>query len=110
MPCRSDGYEISESESHQISSEELKKIDFLEAALCATIREFEAHDLSLDYIDYKEAGITKKQLVDWFRQHKKKDDERIKNEAKKLAKLKKSAEEKAKKLLTAEERKILGLK
>lgn len=133
MPCRAPDYllpsEIEEASRDEKQrrlkakqrrlKEEQKKFSFLEAALCATIRAFaaaeneadeiEVVDETLNCIDYEEAGITKKQLMDWFIKHKKKDDKRKSKNEKKFA-LKKSAEEKVRKLLTAEERKILGLK
>lgn len=123
MPCISEPYE---SESYQPIgvlriareraererhiSEELKKIDFLEAALCAALRglEYESGNKMYLRIDFKEAGIEQTKLMDWYKVHKKKDAKRLEREKKQ--RLKKSALEKVNKLLTSEERKSLGLK
>jgi hypothetical protein len=114
MPCRDPDYLLpSEQEAINASrKKEEKKLAFLEAALCAALRglECESGDEMYLHIDFKEAGIEQKELMDWYKVHKKKDAERLKREKEKEQRLKKSALEKVNKLLTSEERKILGLK
>mgnify|MGYP003340976871 FL=1 len=77
MPCR-DYYDDHPNAYYESTSIGLKKqISFAESALCQTLNAFErvlkefgehADELStdpMDYIDYKQAGITRKELEEW---------------------------------------------
>lgn len=112
MPCRDPDYLLpSELEAINASQKkEEKKLAFLEAALCAALRglEYELGNRMYLPIDFKEAGIEQKELMAWYKVHKKKDAERLERE--KEQRIKNSALEKVNKLLTSEERKSLGLK
>ena len=46
----------------------------LEAMLCSVIRAAPA--MIFDVIDYKEAGVTRKELEGWWNEHRRKDEER----------------------------------
>lgn len=106
-----------------------RKLSFAESALCAVLRAIEnaGMDINQPYkstslgspmVDWKDAGITSKELADWFERHKKADafirEKKAKEEAAKLAKEKKQQEREAKKQkalekLTLEERQLLGV-
>ena len=97
-----------------------KQISFAESALCLTLRMFQEfmegvkHDYDdraktnpLDIMgdeDFADAGITRKELEKWWKNHKKLDAKH--REAERLKKLKESALAK----LTDEEKKVLGVK
>lgn len=82
MPCR-DYYDDHPQEYFRdVRESELKKrIAFAESALCQTLAALEKATLGndtvqadpLDYIDYKEAGITRGELEKWWTEHKKRD-------------------------------------
>ena len=101
MPCMSYGDEDSVRE-RTLSLQN----KFLKAALCAAMKVIELHS-SVDVIDYKEGGFSKRRLLRWWENHKREDKERKEREEleKNRNKLKKSALEK----LTPEERSALGL-
>lgn len=91
-----------------------KQISFAESALCAALGTIEAmliRQASGDFgyrdvyeaIDYKEAGITEKELREWHKKHKELDK---KHRAEEQKRLKASALAK----LTEEEKKALGVK
>ena len=84
-----------------------EKISFLEAALCATLEAFELETgmSVLDWIDYKEAGITRNQLDRWWKLHQNLDKNRKEEEKKRTEKLIKQALGK----LSKEEKKALNL-
>lgn len=118
MPCRDDGWPENNS-AYEVTRDRLNR---REAMLCAVLRTIEAMPTQgsspaenlmefLDQVDWREAGVRKHQLVQWWEQHKEKDNARLAAEAKKRerARLKAEAEAKAKALLTPEERKILGI-
>lgn len=105
MPCR-DYYDDHPEQAFRdlIEPEYKKKIAFLESALCGAMNALEKHNLeTYKVIDFKEAGITPKELKTWYKEHQKQDSIRKAEEAKK--KIKENALAK----LTAEEKEILGL-
>ncbi len=110
MPCR-DYYDENPSAYYKDTIEGLRKqVSFAESALCAALRHIEsAYDADpVQYVDCKSAGIKPKELKEWYVNHKALDEKhraeeearaqahRIRNQA--LAKL------------TAEEKKVLGVK
>ena len=108
MPCR-DYYDDHPEEYYADTIKYLRKqVSFAESALCATLAALEhtndegsvAPDF-YDSIDYKAAGITKKELQVWHKKHK--DLDAIKKEQQK------SLKDQALAKLTKEERKVLGL-
>lgn len=117
MPCR-DYYDDHPNQYFKdVTEPALKKqIAFAESALCQTLADFERFlhcvrhmvpELSLhplDHINYTEAGITREELEQWWKQHKVLDAKN--REAERLKKLRESALAK----LTKEERKVLGIK
>ena len=120
MPCRDYYDDHPEKYFKDVTEPALKKqIAFAESALCQTLADFErvltalheAHpdiyELSpkpLDHINYTGAGITRKELERWWKQHKKLDAKH--REAERLKKIRETALNK----LTEEERKALGIK
>lgn len=120
MPCRDYYDDHPEKYFKDVTEPALKKqIAFAESALCQTLADFErvltalheAHpdiyELSpkpLDHINYTEAGITRKELEQWWKQHKKLDAKH--REAERLKKLRASALSK----LSEEERNVLGVR
>jgi hypothetical protein len=90
-------------------------VSFAESALCAALAALEHVDTLVetvspkkgdfyDWLNFKEAGITKAQLVKWHKNHKKLDAQH--REQERLKKIKETALAK----LTDEERNALGLK
>lgn len=72
MPCR-DPFEEEDRRRNENS--------FLTAALCATLTFLEDRFVNpFDYLDYKEAGITRRQLEGWWTEHKRQDELRRKRE------------------------------
>ena len=65
---------------------------------------YELSPKPLDHINYAEAGITRKELERWWKQHKKLDTQH--REAERLKKIRESALSK----LSEEERKVLGVR
>ena len=110
MPCR-DYYDDHPGAYYADTIKGLQKqVSFAESALCAALRTIEG-DYGIDpadVIDCKDAGIKTKELSDWFKAHKELDAKHRAQEAekKRVAELKKSALSK----LTAEEKKVLGVK
>lgn len=128
MPCR-DYYDDHPQEYYgaKLSSaedeiEKLKKqISFAESALCAALKAMESMERGMStggaidifrWFDFKDAGITKKQLVAWQNKHRALDEkhrrlEKERLEAKRLADEEKKREEKliasARSKLTQEE-------
>jgi PAS domain-containing protein len=109
MPCRDDW-------SDRIPREETRHgmtISDFEAALCGILTAAQQgiligrDDALLDLVDWQEAGVTRKKVNAWWRQHQKEDEQRRAREAaeQRKAQLKESALSK----LTAEERAALGL-
>lgn len=113
MPCLS--YEpISDSVANTLNKaeQEVKKAtrerNNFEAALCAVLSVCESENINvIDMIDYAEAGITKKQVESWWKNHKAKDAKR--REAEREAKRKEELKQKALKKLSPAERKALGI-
>jgi uncharacterized protein YjiS (DUF1127 family) len=121
MPCRDYYDDHPEAYFRDVKEPALKKqISFAESALCLTLRKFQetlervehwhergAQTNPLDIMsdeDFADAGITRKELEKWWKNHKKLDAEH--REQERLKKLKESALAK----LSDEERKVLGLK
>jgi hypothetical protein len=104
MPCRTE-------ETYEERAERRRKtVDVPIAFLCGLLTVLENEDvvdLWLREIDWKEAGITKKEALEWWKEHKAEDELRRKREAKerKENELRISAMSK----LTPEERQALGL-
>lgn len=111
MPCR-------DSESYQPMSirgiptdnpAHLRKIAFLEAALCMVMRAVHnAHPDTGVVFDYEEAGVPRKELELWWKSHQEKD--RVRREADARRKKRKARRQKALDKLTPREKKLLGLK
>ena len=116
MPCRDYYDDHPEQYFKDVTEPALKKqISFAESALCAALAALEHVDSLVetvspkqgdfyDWLNFKEAGITKTQLIKWHKTHKELDlkhreQERLKN-----------LRETALKKLTDEERKVLGIK
>lgn len=110
MPCR-------DSESYQPMSirgvpvdnpVHLRKIAFLEAALCMVLQAVQdSHPDTGVNFDYKQAGINKKELQTWWTNHQLKDQKRRRREARERAdrRDRKAALEK----LTSKEKRLLGI-
>lgn len=77
----------------------------LAAALCGILS---ANPNILDKVDWAEAGITRRQIETWWKDHQAKDAARRlrENQAKRVARIKQDALKK----LSAEEREALGLR
>ena len=112
MPCI-DYYDKNPSAYYADTLHGLKKqVSFAESALCQTLAAFDAYaylrqENALDFIKYKDAGITRNQLEKWWAEHKRKDEESKHHEDVRGEKdrLKKQALAK----LSSAERKILGV-
>jgi hypothetical protein len=118
MPCRDYYDDHPEQYFRDVTEPALKKqVSFAESALCAALAAFEKmllnvqrdHDDAvytnpLDYIDFGGAGISKKELDKWWKEHKKLDAQH--REQERINRLKETALAK----LTDEERNALGLK
>lgn len=116
MPCRNFYDDHPEAYFRDVTEPALKKqISFAESALCAALSALEHVDTLVettgpkkgdfyDWLNFKEAGITKPQLVKWHNAHKKIDAKN--RELERLKKVKEGALAK----LTDEELKVLGIK
>lgn len=107
MPCRDYYDDHPEAYFKDVTEPALKKqISFAESALCQTLAAFERilketkdavpgrlSSDPLDFINYEEAGITKKQLKFWWLDHKKLDAKHRAEELKKTALTKLTKEE-----------------
>ena len=118
MPCRDYYDDHPQQYFKDVTEPALKKqISFAESALCQTLAglirlvtetKLYANSDPYDWIDYKEAGITKKELVAWHKAHMELD---AKHRAEEKAKQEKAALKKAALAkLTPAERKALGVK
>jgi arsenate reductase-like glutaredoxin family protein len=118
MPCR-DYYDDHPGDYYKdVTEPALKRqISFAESALCETLKTFEKALQTfqrefddtivadpLDWIDYGEAGITRKELSKWWDEHKRLDAAHREQE-----RLKKVRAEALRKL-TEEEQQALGIK
>ncbi len=109
MPCR-----VEEDWQPRKETRHGMAIADFEAALCGVFTAVETGavagglDSLLDAVDWKEAGVQRREVKTWWRGHKAEDERRRQREAaeKRKAELKTSALNK----LTAEERTALGLK
>lgn len=109
MPCRSDGYE----DYARPSSPRGADREMLESTLCGLFTFLEKNKVPvlnevLDNLDYKEMGVSRKEVEAWWREHKREDENRRRREerARKKEELKNQALSK----LTNEEKKALGIK
>jgi hypothetical protein len=79
MPCYDPDYsrEIAVDDAYQRGiNYQKRKTEVVEAILCQTLKTIIRLNLFstvLDNFNYKEADITKKQLLSWWEEHKKKD-------------------------------------
>ena len=116
MPCRDYYDDHPEQYFRDVTQPALKKqISFAESALCAALTALQHVDSQVetispkkgdfyDWLNFKEAGITKKELVTWHKNHQELD---VKHRAAEAIEVKKQA---ALAKLSPEERKILGIK
>jgi hypothetical protein len=116
MPCRDFYDDHPEQYFKDVTEPALKRqIAFAESALCQTLAALQHVDSLVetskpkrgdfyDWINFKEAGITKGQLIKWQKSHKKLDDKH--REEERLRQIKETALSK----LTDEEQKVLGVK
>lgn len=107
MPC-TDGGVPYEHELKQAREQQM-----LSAALCGLLTALEAEiDVGgsnpFDLIDYREAGIKRRQLEEWWNNHKEVDKARREREAREAQEAKDRKAALAK--LTSREKKILGIK
>lgn len=106
MPCRD---EWAEEQDRKAAFRELAMV---RASLCAVLTFIEgdksAFDAMLKDIDWKEAGVSKREFLAWWEDHKVEDAMRRKQEAaeRRAKEIRKAALAK----LTPEEKKILGVK
>lgn len=116
MPCR-DYYDDHPGEYFRnVTEPALKKqISFAESALCAALAALEHVDSLVEtvnpkqgdfynWLNFAEAGISKEELVKWHKKHKELDAKH--REEERLKKVRADALKK----LTAEEKKVLGIK
>lgn len=109
MPCR-----VDEDWNPRKETRNGMAIADFEAALCGVFTAVEAGavagglDALLDAVDWKEAGVQRREVKTWWRSHKAEDERRRQREAaeKRKAELKATALSK----LTVDERAALGLK
>lgn len=106
MPCRDEMVE------DMWRREAAEKAAMVEASLCAVITLLEKDPagfaLMLKQIDWKEAGVKKRQFLSWWEDHKEEDAKRRERMAAQLREIKIRKDALAK--LTPEEKKILGIK
>lgn len=83
MPCRTDTWE-----ERVPGPSASKKLAMLEASCCMLMRYLENFPgFEPTQLDFKEAGISKKEFIDWWKEHKAEDDARRKKEAERLREL-----------------------
>ena len=116
MPCRDFYDDHPEQYFKDVTEPALKKqIAFAESALCQALIALKYVDSLVetfspkqgdfyDWINYKEAGITKAQLIKWHKEHRELDANH--REQERLKQVRESALAK----LSEEERKVLGVK
>jgi hypothetical protein len=106
MPCRD--YTIEDEWRDRLSSE----MAMLRASLCAVLTVIDTDDTAfnafLKKINWREAGVTKRELMLWWEKHQEEDRVRKEREAKRKEeeRIRKEALSK----LTEYEKKILGIK
>ena len=119
MPCR-DYYDETPSDYYAKEVIDLKKqVSFAESALCAALSSLEKYvnlycktDANVyDYINYRDAGIERSELIKWHTEHMRLDALHRQQEAEKMRKRRAADKKKADALakLTVEDRKALGL-
>lgn len=118
MPCRDYYDDHPDQYFKDVTEPALKKqISFAESALCQTLAAFakflsetssefggKVDENPLNYIDYGEAGITRKELEKWWKEHKALDAKHREAEALKKARIVALSK------LTDIEKKALGIK
>lgn len=116
MPCRDYYDDHPQAYYNDVTKPALQKqIAFAESALCQALVALEHVDSLVetispkrgdfyDWVNFREAGITKNELIEWHKKHKELD--RKHREEDRLKKLKETALAK----LTDEEKKVLGVK
>lgn len=106
MPCRDEWTEREDLEK------DYRELALVRASLCAVLSVLEEDDATfaaiLKKIDWKEAGVSKREFLSWWTDHMEKDRKRKEQEAK-LMREKEILKEALSKL-TDEEKKILGIK
>jgi hypothetical protein len=104
MPCTDGG--PSERECLADARQEIK---LLEAALCMVLTKAQGNQhFDWNMYDWEEAGIQRVWLLEWWKEHKRKDEARKRREARERREAKKHKAALAK--LTKEERRLLGLR
>ena len=106
MPCRVDDY----STRYVTETRHGMTIADFEAVLCGLFTETEADGelfLWLGAVDWAEVGVSRKTVEAWWEAHKKEDERRRAKEA--AEKIKEQKRKAALAKLTAEDRKVLGL-
>ena len=108
MPCY-DGRERDSSFEVELS----RQVKWYKAALCAAVTALENNmgkevNEVADLLDFKEAGIKRKDFVEWKQMHDAEDIARRAREAKEAADVKRREELLA--AMSPEDRKLLGLK
>ena len=106
MPCRD--WDVPHSGSTVVD----KGAAVAKAGLCAVLTVLESDDAAfadmLKKINWKEAGITKREMLLWWESHKEQDARRRERMAEQLREIKIRKDALAK--LTPEEKKVLGIK
>lgn len=109
MPCY-DPYQ-NDYDIIRISKDQVDQYKMIEAVLCGLARSLEVNNslsVVLNHIDWREVGVKRSRFMQWFNDHKAKDEERRQREREE-AETKRKIEE-AKSKLTDEELKLLKLK
>ncbi len=119
MPCRDGGPTPAEAiASNNAVQADMKKRAMVEAIACALMRNLLSKKLNAsdatDMLDLKVAGVSKNEVLAWWKEHQKKDEEREKRELdrklrKELALADKKYQESGLKKLTEREKKALKL-
>jgi len=105
MPCRD------EYADREMELKEAKKAAMIEASLCGILRVLDVpydKEKILELVDWKEAGVTRKEFETWWMGHRRKDQ--LRKMAEEEAKRKEDVKAKALAKLTPEERELLGVK
>lgn len=105
MPCRDGMEDLRRAEEHAERA-------LIRASLCAVLTLLEKDPggfaLMLKQIDWKEAGVSKREFLGWWEDHKEEDAKRRERMAEQLREIKVRKDALAK--LTDEEKKVLGIK
>jgi hypothetical protein len=121
MPCTYYTPEEERDIAHREHTKTAHQLKNIEAMLCGVLSCLEVDggfDRVIDRLDYKEMGVTKKQVLDWWHDHQEQDKSRRETEERvRLAREKAAVEERERKRiakkalekLTAKEKKAIGL-